>query len=96
MKKVKFNDQECDVLISRYQDTNIAIQLYANGFPYAMASTNDPELELESDQVLIKDYSENKGMVKALQEAGIVQPLYPYPVGFFGANAWVCELISKS
>jgi len=93
MKKVKFNDQECDVVMSRYPNDNIAIQLYADGTPYSTATLNDPELELEADQILIKDYSENEGMVKALQEAGIVQPLYPHPVGTFGASTWVCEIL---
>ena len=79
--------------MSRYPNDNIAIQLYADGTPYSTATLNDPELELEADQILIKDYSENEGMVKALQEAGIVQPLYPHPVGTFGASTWVCEIL---
>jgi len=48
MKKVKFNDQECDVVMSRYPNDNIAIQLYADGTPYSTATLNDPELELRS------------------------------------------------
>lgn len=93
MKQVTFNNTECSVLFNEYENGNIAILLMDGGTRYAIATINDPELELEGDQVLIKDYSENIGMVKALQEAEIVQPLYPHPVGRFGANAWVCDLL---
>ena len=92
-KMIKFNGVECTLAFAEYENGNTAILLMEGGTRYAVATLNDPELELlEADQVLIKDYSENEGMVKALQEAGIVQPLYPHPVGTFGANTWVCKL----
>ncbi len=95
MNKVKFMEAELDVVFDQYATGNTAIRLIENGTPFAMATINDPDVELEKDQVLIKDYSENTGMVKALQEAGIVQPLYPHPVGQLGANTWVCQLLKK-
>ena len=93
---IKFNGAECTLAFSEYENGNTAIVLMDGGTHYAVATLNDPELELEADQVLIKDYSENEGMVKALQDAGLVQPLYPHHVGTFGARTWVCKLNTKS
>jgi len=92
MNKLKHNGNECDIAFDTYSTGNIAIYLTHEGLPYATATINDPECPLEKNEVLIKDYSENKGMVAALKEAGIVKPLYPYPVGPFNAVAWVCKL----
>jgi len=91
-KMIKFNGVECTLAFNEYENGNTAILLMEGGTRYAVATLNDPELELEADQILIKDYSENEGMVKALQDAKIVQPLYPHPVGTFGASTWVCKL----
>ena len=93
MNKVKFNGAECDVVFDQYENGRTAIRLTENGSPFATATINDPEIWLEPGQVIIKDYSENEGMVKALQDAGIVQPLYPYPLGQFNAGTWVCQLL---
>ena len=80
MKKIKFNKVECDVVFGKYENGRTAIHLTESGCPYATASINKPDME-------------NAGMVKALQEAGIVQPLYPWPIGTFGASAWVCKIL---
>jgi hypothetical protein len=39
----------------------------------ATATVNLPEQSLLPHQVLIKSYSENEGMLQALQEAGVVR-----------------------
>jgi hypothetical protein len=93
MKKVNFLGTECDVVLGEYDNGRKAIQLVENGCPFATASINKPDMDIAADQVIIKDYSENKGMVKALQDAGIVQPLYPWPLGKFGSDIWVCQII---
>jgi hypothetical protein len=95
MRKVTFNGTECNVVFDKYATGGKAIRLTEDGSPYATATINDPEAYLKKDQVLVKDYSENKGMVKALQEAGIIQPIYPYPLGTFGANAWICQVLEE-
>ena len=79
----EFLNYECKVELHRYQQTDrIAIILTSavtneedglfEGEQIATATVNMPEIEVGENQVLIKDYSENVGMVKALQKAGLV------------------------
>lgn len=54
-----------------------------DGEPLATATVSMPELMLERDEVAIKDYSENQGMMKSLMDAGIIgEPLSYVPTGF--------------
>ena len=51
--------------------------------PMATCTVNAPEYSLQANHVLIKDYSENEGMLSALEEAGIVRSTgMSYNVGF--------------
>lgn len=80
----------------------VAVRQYANGRPaiviedeerqsIATATINMPELPLEENFVVIKDYSENEGMLKALVTANIVsRPVFHVPAGY--AMAPVCAL----
>lgn len=54
----------------------IAIQLNdANdGQPYAVVTVNKPEVLLSDNEVLVKDYSENEGMLDFLTKNNIVTP----------------------
>ena len=73
--KVNFAGFDCMVQKTYYGDNKrTALQLYdlTDGFPVATATVNIPEVELKDDEVLIKDYSENEGMLDALERAGIV------------------------
>ena len=85
MQRVKFANQLCNVRIDRYPSGQNLIQLIAFGGPndgeyWATASINMPGYTLEKDEVIIKDYSENHGMLEALVKAGIVQEIV-YPDG---------------
>jgi hypothetical protein len=93
--KVKFLGAECDVVFGEYENGRTAIRLIENGSPFATATINDTSVHLDDGLVMIKDYSENTGMVKALQDNGVIQPLYPFPLGEFNASTWVCELLVK-
>jgi len=72
--KVEFNNEELEVVFEKYADNDrTAIQLVnEDGMLYATATVNLPDIELEEDVVAIKNYSENKGMLKALMEAEII------------------------
>jgi len=71
---VVFHGEECTVSLSRYPSGASKIQLYdAEGFPYATASADIPGVSLAAGEVIIKDHSENKGMLQALTDAGLVQ-----------------------
>jgi hypothetical protein len=94
-KTVRFNGHNCVVRAQRYASTgHTALSLYdaKRGTFVAGASLNLPDLPLSPKRVFIKDYSENEGMLKALQEAGIVKPMGVYvPTGV--GSLPVCELL---
>ena len=66
---------QCEMELSHYKDGNLAISLVSvlDGSPVAKATVNIEGVKLASNEVCIKDYSENAGMLMALQAAGIVE-----------------------
>lgn len=73
--KVNFMGFECAVQKTYYgNNKRTALQLFdvTDGQPVATATVNIPEVELKENEVLIKNYSENEGMLEALERAGIV------------------------
>lgn len=76
-RRVEFRGWTCRVERASYGGTDrIALPLYAveDGSPVAVATVNLPELALAADEVLVKDYSENAGMLELLIAAGVVSP----------------------
>lgn len=83
MKNVNFLKFDCKFEVKKYQQndrfailltsaiTDMEEGLY-EGEPIATATVNMPEIPIFKNQVLIKDYSENTGMTKALDEAGLI------------------------
>ena len=100
MNAVRFNVWECEVIKQKYQNGRVALQLVAiaddmgnevyKGAPIAMATVNLPEIELKDDEVIIKDYSENEGMLEVLEKAGIVKF-----IGQHAKSGWVTVPICK-
>jgi hypothetical protein len=80
MKKFKLNAHgntyDVTVKLSKYNNDRIAIQLtdVSDGMPYATATVNMPNVLLEDNEVLVKDYSENEGMLEFLIRNNIVTP----------------------
>jgi len=74
MNKVLFLGEQCEVEIGRYQVGTLPyVALYCeSGELMTMATVNIPGANIPDGCVLVKDYSENTGMLVALQEAGIV------------------------
>lgn len=61
-----------------YKNGRVALALVVasgrdKGEPYATATVNIPEVPLADNEAIVKDYSENAGMLEALIEAGIVE-----------------------
>jgi hypothetical protein len=96
-KPVKFKQWDCKVMTSLYSNGHVAIRLVdAEDFsPVATATLNMAEYGYpqEKDEVYIKDYSENEGVLKALQEAEIIgEVLGEYPLSQW-VNAHRCKLL---
>lgn len=72
---VRFLDENCSVKFTKYANSKrIAIKLYCeDGSPMATATINIPEQPLEEDEVIIKTYSENNGVLEALKDAGYIK-----------------------
>jgi len=73
--KVRFKKYNCVVKFRKYPNKRIAIQLEdaRTGESIIMASTNIPEVSLEEGEVIIKDFSENEGVLQALLDAGVIE-----------------------
>ncbi len=104
LKIIKFKDWECSVHFRTYGNGRTAIELLIaendlenedlKGEPVAVATVNCPEFPLGTNQILIKDWSENEGMLQLLIDEKIVKYLnYDHPTGYVKAN--LCELLPK-
>lgn len=86
MNTVKFREWDCRVNFLTYTSngrTAISLSDIESGEPIAMATVNMPDIPIDDNCVIIKDYSENAGMAEALMEAGIIgSPIAGLPVGF--------------
>lgn len=71
---VEFAGFKCDVMIQKYGTGNLAVRLLdlEDGLPVVVATTNIDGLD--SDEIAIKDYSENEGVYNALLKAGVIFP----------------------
>jgi len=86
-KTLTFCGLPCKVEISEYTANNqVAIELviaddankddgYFPGEPVATATVCIPERTFENGQTLIKDYSENEGILKVLVRSGVVEDM---------------------
>lgn len=75
-RTVTHNRTECDVYVARYQEGGrLAIELVdrEDGMPYTRATVNLPDDPLGPDEVFVKDYAENEGVLDALEAAGLVK-----------------------
>jgi hypothetical protein len=74
--KTKYIDEECEIVKTRYSNGRIGLLLDTPaGEPVAVATVNLSDEPLEDGYTFIKDYSQNEGLLKALQDAGIVGPI---------------------
>jgi len=73
--RVEFKGWQCQVERATYRKTDRIALFLSNvdsGEPVAVATVNMREIDLATDEVLIKDYTENEGMLALLVEAGVV------------------------
>ena len=72
---VTFLNTPCRLELYRYQNGRLAIQLVTSaGEPVTTATINVANMPLRENQVVIKDYAENAGLLQALETAEVVQP----------------------
>jgi len=95
MTQVQFKDWNADIYVERYEKNDrIAIKLIDpnDGELIAVATTNIPKINLEENEVIIKDYGENQGMYLTLLMAGIIGPAKYYVENGF-VTCPVCDCL---
>ena len=70
-----FGGFTCEMQLDHYTNGNKCIKLVdtRDGSPVATATVNLDGVELSANEVMVKDYSENKGMLAALRDCGICE-----------------------
>lgn len=74
MKTVEFKGEELTIHPIRYQNGNHGLVATVDNLPFMMITVNT-KLRIPDRTVLVKNYSENKGIFEALAAAGIVSLL---------------------
>jgi hypothetical protein len=93
MTPVRFKSWDCIVRKRQYDNGRPALVLVdaEDGSPIATATVNLPDVPLGRNQVAIKDWSENEGVLDALVAAGVVKHTgQTVPSGF--VEVPICEL----
>lgn len=93
-KVINFHGTDCELVSRTYANGATRLELFdmEDGLPYAVCTINLPNEDLEENEVIIKDYSENKGMLDALVSAGVVsEPVRYVRTGYIEAP--VCNLL---
>lgn len=72
---VEFCDCMCKLVGRRYAGDRRALVLTGanTGLPVCTASVNLPDEECAYDEIFIKDYSENSGIMTVLINAGVIE-----------------------
>jgi hypothetical protein len=73
MTTVRFLDTDCTVQKRQYANGRVDLLLVDEEGPVATATLNLPDVPLGKNQVLIKTWSENEGILDALVSAGVVK-----------------------
>lgn len=91
---VRFRGIDCTLRERRYGNGRVALELIdrADGESAAVATVNLPHEPLGRNEVFVKDYSENAGMLAALEAAGVVRPTGRTAAAGFATVAH-CELV---
>jgi hypothetical protein len=78
LKTVQFKQWTCFPRWQKYANGRPALQLVdaETGEAIAKATVNLPDEWLDTDEIIIKSYEENLGMMEALVQAGIVHPAH--------------------
>lgn len=92
---IMFGKYSCRLVFSKYMNndrTAIILEDLTDLSPVATATVNIPEHNLEIDEVIIKDYSENHGMLDCLVLNKVIsEPLRWVKTGF--VTCPVCKLL---
>lgn len=93
---IKFKGTNCELDKKYYGNGRIAIVLInaITQTTQCVATVNLPDIHLEADEVCIKDYAENIGVLKALVNEKIIsEPIRFTQSGY--VNIPICKLLKQ-
>jgi len=96
MKTIKFKNWHCKVTLNAYQNGRTAITLsdIDDDMPIATCTINVPEVDLKDKEVIIKNYSENEGVLDALISQDIIEKTGKLVlIGPFSIECEICKLL---
>lgn len=91
--KLEYNGYKVSLKTDTYKESGdrIISLVDAQGLPLLTATVNIPNKNLKNDEVFIKNWSENRGILTWLQDKGIVtEVIETYPIGM--AFAQKCKI----
>jgi hypothetical protein len=92
MKRIKFKHWDCKIVLTKYKNNGrTCIQLVNNGELVLVATTNLEDIGLSVQEVIIKNYSENKGIYEVLLENDIIGPVKRFVENGF-VKFYICDL----
>ena len=95
--KIKFKNWNCTLVASYYSnEKRKAMMLVENGEIVAVATVNMPDYPCEKDQVYVKNYSENRGILQTLINNKIVFPNLVNELGGRFVNIPLMRLTPKA
>ena len=94
--KTPYGTYRLSASFAKYANGQTAIRLIdsADGMPYATATVCVEDNLLKEDEVAIKDYSENAGILDSLIEANIVELPHAFIQSGF-VKIPICKLVTK-
>ena len=100
---IKFKNYSCNIELGRYNNERLAIKLISAvndmknelflGSPIATATVNVPEIKIDNNQIIIKSYMENDGMLETLEQYGYIKKFKKVNIGF--VDVYVCDKSKK-
>jgi len=90
---IKFKKWSCSLKWGKYSNGRPALLLVdaVNGEPIAKATVNLPDEPLLPGEVFVKNWHENEGMLKCLEQYKIVDPIGMVDTG--RTKAFKCRLL---
>ncbi len=66
----KYDIYNVEIKAGQYEGGRLALTLFdtEDGIPVAIVTVNVPSVDLEKDEIIIKDYSENEGVLKFMKD----------------------------
>jgi hypothetical protein len=103
---VRFKEWDCSIHFGKYADSDRTAIILRNArpmiedgilhhpgsVPIAVATVNMPNVFLKDKEIIIKNWSETEGILRALVNASIIsKPKRTYVTGFVSAD--ICDLL---